>query len=468
MIERGSGPNKVRLGVAGEATLEKPFFTIHVNHLGKIREETVWCTALNIDQIGTMLPNEIDNVENGCLYCVHIGCSDSYAFSLSTDGRDAICTEYFIYNDGVIEKFDESRYKSERKSMASRNLSPLYAEDGHEAGSKAFEIVFFFAGVNIHFPSAMEGVSIFPISPGLSNESTFEAVRQYLLDSHTISIPFGGDLNDQLIYQPMFSVNFHKIVALTEQSAFAFATRFVQDISTIIASERGDKPFPVLSLILHHENGNWRIDSTKYDFRGNLLPPMFSSANMRRVEYVYPIIKSNPYARLIVELFVQSISERDRSFRFFRQWAILELIADRRITASSTPLLNLDQTQIKLGSGKTLTTERKEGKVYSYLRSGSLTAIYQGTHSGVTRVLEGSAGGVDQGGGVVTLWEAVAASYNIRNEVAHDGRFDISKTPRNARDKLSKEIYSGVFGFMDRATEYAVWKEIAQIASLSP
>lgn len=462
LINTGSEPGKIRLGIIGSIDAEKPFFTIHVNLLGDAREETVWCTALNTDQVGGYLENQIENISNGAMYCIYVGQEEFYSFNTSADPNKSIFKAYFRYENENVTILSEDDYLAKKSAMNEYSLSPIFAPDSGGAEAPAYEVVFFFAGVNIHHHSAMKGISIIPITPGMSNASIFNDLNLYFQERHSIILPTGPELIPHLRYQPMFSIDFHKIVAPTEHAAFKHATQLAHDICDIIASERGDRPFPVLSLILEYETLNWKIIPTGFDLRGNLLPPLFASTSMERVELLYPIIQAEPYARLTLELYVQALAERDRSFTFFRQWALLEMIADKRVTTSDATLLNLDNSEILLGSGKALTTQRKEGKVYSYLRNGQLSAIYQGTHSGQVRVLEGSAGGVDQGAGVVTLWEAVAATYSIRNEVAHDGRYDFAKVRKSDREKLARELFSGTFGFLEHAVEYAVWREIIQ------
>lgn len=462
LIEKNHTSGKIRIGVAGELLASRPFFTIHISHIGELRENVFWATALNPDQVGGFLPNEIEGIKDNEIYCVYVSSEESYQFGTSSPNFDAlILKKYFKISEENVVLLSKSEGEAEYDKQRAKNISPLYAEDGHAKNATAFEIVIFFAGINIFHASAMKGISLYPILPGLSNISTHEAVFEYLQIRHNAIIPRGIELpKEKLFYLPMFAIDFHQIFAGSETSAFNFATTTAQDFSNIIASESGDKPYPVFYFILEHASGNWKASATNVDFRGNLLPPLFPSSNPERIEKIHPILQSNPYARLVLELYVQSLAERDKSFRFFRQWALLEMIADNEIKRSPATLLNLDGTNIHLESGDPLTTERKEGKVYAYLRIGSLPATYQGMLNGQTRVLEGALNGIDQGGGVITLWQAVAASYKIRNDVAHDGHFNPNKKSKNDRDSLCKEFFAGQFDFLGNALYHSVWREI--------
>lgn len=464
LIEKGSDSDKLRIGIVGKPIDSRPFLTIHISHMGEVREEIFWATSLSSDKIGQLLPAEIEEIKDGEIYCAYICSEEKNHFKISFPNLNTlILKKYFRTNKGKILFLSEAESEIVINMQREKNISPLYAEDGHSPNAVAFEIVIFFAGIDLFHPSAMQGISLYPITPGLSNSSTYDAVFVHLLLRHNVKIPQGIEVpKEKLFYQPVFAIDFHQIFALTEASAFKFATTMAQDFSTIIASEKGDKPFPILSFILEHETGNWRINPTNFDFRGNLIPPLFPTINSEEIEKIHPILQTRPYARLVLELYVQSLAERDRSFRFLRQWSLLEMIADKEIPASGIPLLNLDGSTIPLESGTPLTTGRKEGKVYAYLRSGSLPPTYQRMFSGQTKVLEGALAGIDQGGGVITLWQAIAASYKIRNDVAHAGRFDPSSKSKNDRDILCKDFYAGQFNFLENALENSVWREIFQ------
>lgn len=465
LIEPSNEPNRLRLGIDGVPSATHPFFTLHLYHLGEVREELLWWTALNPDQLGAPHPNEIDGLREGDTYCVYVATEESYQLRNAPNPETLILAQHFsIKNNKVVYLSDDAAVEIRRK-MAENASSPMYAGDGHEPEARAFQVVVFYAGVSIHYESSSKGFTVRPVQPGLSNIAAFQAVADYLLMHHSATIPPEPELQPYLRHQPLFSITFHNVISASSDGALKFATQMAGDISTIIASERGDRPFPVLSFILDCTSGNYVISPTNFDLRGNFLPPLFADAHTGRVETLFPIIQSHSFARLILELYTQAQAERDRSFRFFRQWALIEMIADRKIKSTTIPLTNLDGSQINLGSGKPLNTTRKEGKVYAYLRNGELPPIYQGTAGGSARILEGSKGYTSLGTNiekVVSLWAAVAAAYKIRNDVAHDGKFTPYKEPKDDREILCNEFYEGSYGFLGRALEFAVWREIME------
>lgn len=461
LVEMGFEPNTVRVSVSGPPPPEKPFFSMNLSEFSEVREDFFFFSLLTQGEAGSPFSSEMGRVRDGSVYCAYICCNETRQSGSFPNPDNIALKQCFRISENKIVLLSELEEEAARKKLAELNLLPLYADDGCGSSAKRFEIVFFFAGVNIHFASAMKGVSLIPVAPGLSNSSALHAVSDYLLSRHGVKIPDGEGLKSWLRFQPVFAMNFHEVVAATEDSAFRFSKRIAHDFSTIIAIDRGYRPFHMLTFVLDIENGSWRAVPTNFDINGNLLPPFSQNGVSERIEGLYPLIQSKPYARLVLELYVQSLAERDKSFCYFKQWSLLEMISDKRIAASNTPLRNLDNSIIVLSDGKPLTTKRKDGKVYAYLRSANLPPIYQRGEDGVMIAVEGSLGCIDSGGGVVSLWDTVAAYYNIRNKVAHEGRFDENKNPANFRDKLCLDFYTGRLGFMDFVLLGIVMREIA-------
>lgn len=468
LIVPSSTPNHLRLGVEGSASATHPFFTLHLCHLGEVREEPVWWTALNPDQLGAPHPSEVKGLRDGDIYCVYVAAEETYQLRDAPNRETLRCAQHFIFNNNEIFLLSDADANEVRRKMIENATLPMYASDGHAPEARAFQIVVFYAGVSVHHVSSSKGYTIRPVDSGLSNIATFDAVAEYLLNNHSITIPTGAELQPYLRHQPLFSITFHQVFSITGDGALKFASQMAADISTIIASERGDKPFPVLLLLLDCANGNYNISPTNFDLRGNLLPPLFASTHTERIEKLFPIIQSHPFARLILELFTQALAERDRSFRIFRQWALLEMIADRKVQANNIPLLNSDGSTINLSRGKELNTLRKEGKVYAYLRNSELPPIFQGTAASTVIILEGARAHENYGHNVesvIRLWESVAASYKIRNHVAHDGVFMPYNEPRDGRERLCNDFFRGNFRFLENALEFAVWRELSEFKS---
>jgi hypothetical protein len=449
----------LRVVVSGPLAPDRPFFVVHVVHLGRLRNEGIWATALNPEEVGVEPGRPITNLKLGEMYCLYLSTSPENSFSMEPNPADVVAMSYFRVSD-TLEMLPAGAGEMKLQEQNALRLTPLIADGGEQPDAQQFEVTIFFAGVEVHHASAMEGMSLFPLRPGLSNAGVFEAVEEFLWKHNTVKVPTEAERQAVLQYQPMFALTLHEVRARDEDTAVQFALRTGNEVSAIVASERGDMPFTALVFVLDRLTSAWRLIPTRFDIRGNLLPPTFGSTSATLIEKLHPIIRTRPFARLILDLAVQAKAERNRSFRFLRQWSVLEMIADRRVDSSSTPLVNLDGSVISLQSGKALTTERKEGKVYRYLRDGDLPQIFQGLENGTMDVLEGSAGGLDQGNELITLWEAVAAAYKIRNEVAHEGQFDASRPPADARDKLAQRFFQGYFGFMEHAMDYAVSREM--------
>ena len=98
LIEKNHTSGKIRIGVAGELLASRPFFTIHISHIGELRENVFWATALNPDQVGGFLPNEIEGIKDNEIYCVYVSSEESYQFGTSSPNFDALILKKYFKN----------------------------------------------------------------------------------------------------------------------------------------------------------------------------------------------------------------------------------------------------------------------------------------------------------------------------------------------------------------------------------
>jgi hypothetical protein len=112
-------------------------------------------------------------------------------------------------------------------------------------------------------------------------------------------------------------------------------------------------------------------------------------------------------------------------------------------------------------NGKAVTTKKKEGRVYEFLKRRRLPCIVIGQVPRSRLVVEGAADeSWQQAERTITLWDAVASHYTIRNEVAHEGRFDLKKAAASARRALALEFFRGSVEFLEPAMSHAVRSEV--------
>lgn len=433
------------------------FVAIHIFRFGEARQDPVWSTLIPAGSVGKIFDAKIENLIDGEIYGAYIGFSENYVIQLFHRPHFLPFVIYFTIEENIVHYLPEARIQEVFSNQLASQETPWVVGDIDPSSDTTFKVIIFFTGIDIHIPSEMKGVRFFPITPGISNKTIFDAIRNFLSLEFDAPVPEEIGLDEGLRFQPLYAVELCNVLAKSEGEALEFSDRLGYDISTILTAERGDRPSPLLTFIRNETNGSWRTIPRAYDFRGNLAPPMQEVSII--VERHLHIVRSQPRSRLVLELYVQSIAERDRSFKFFRQWSLLETIADNNISANDFPLLNLDGTEIKLSSGKTLTTARKEGKVYVYLRNCILSPIRQGMSDGKVSQIEGAKRSAWSADEEFTLWEAISASYKIRNEVAHEGAFKIKGDAVDKIQKLANRFFFGEFDFLHHAVDRAVWKE---------
>lgn len=459
-LERGDKDKSIYIGIEGDPSPKSPFYTVHISALGELREDVLFSTILANEQISEHIEADLSANSENTIFCVYLCSEPINEYYISYPNVNSlIAKQYFSLSGNSVQHLESSVGELKLQQQSTLNLSPLYADDASIA-VKNFQIVTFCAGAYIYNSLRLAGITITPIKPGLSNISAFEAIQEYLLTNHTINVFENGKEGPWLELQPTFAVHFNHVKASSAASALAYTGKNIGYIRNILALDRGDKPYPFVTLLLDRDTGDWGLYPSTYDFRGNLAAPLFPHSGADQIERLRPIVEKNPFARLVLDLYVQSLSERDRSYKFFRQWSLLEMMADKYVNPSDTPLKYSDGSIIYREPGKPLTTKNNAGKVYELLRSRSLPQINQGCSDGSTVVIEGASTGYNPGGKIISLYMAVAASYAIRNAVAHDGFYDYTAEPKNEKQEISRSFYLGVYGFLGHAVECIALPEI--------
>jgi hypothetical protein len=183
---------------------------------------------------------------------------------------------------------------------------------------------------------------------------------------------------------------------------------------------------------------------------------------------------NSPFSKLLLELYVQAISEEDPNFMFFRFWAILELLAKRAIPEPGHHIFDAHGERIRSSNGQLITTSKAEAKVYKYLFDQGIGGSYGtfATPEGpFTLIVEGAsvAPPLEGSGLRITYWEFILAVYAIRNGVAHEGRFvpeqDVEVTkPIGLATRLLILNHDGVIRQIRDTAKLAVLRELHRLS----
>lgn len=328
IIEQGSGPGHIRIKINGEILKDRPYYTIHIARFGEAREDVIFSTGLYENQIGEFLDVNLDSHLDTDIYCVHVGAEPNYEWFISfVNPSTTITHQFFSISENSVKLLSTEDGEKKRLEQLDYLNTPLYVAE-NIVESKKFQIVMFCAGIHLYYRSPMKGVCLLPVEPGLSNSSVFEAFSDYLFNNHKINPEIFADQQYQR-YQPTFAIHFSHVVSDTLDNAIAYVNEQTGYINSILSIDRGDKPYPLLTFWIDRDTGALGLIPKSTYSSAVISAPLIPSTSSDQIQKFYQIIKHDPYARLVLELYVQTIAERDHPYRFLRQWSLLEFIADK-------------------------------------------------------------------------------------------------------------------------------------------
>jgi len=266
------------------------------------------------------------------------------------------------------------------------------------------------------------------------------------------------------------AVLFHRVNASDETDALSYVANQAEDVVTIIGLDRGFKPVPFAAFVFDGVNYHGHFYYGRYT--GNLLSPFNPGQVGASIEKYLPKIRKSPRARLLLETYAQATSEKDYAFRYFRYWALLELIAKDVVASDTENIFDAQGNIINDSFGKAVTTRGAAAKVYKYLfeaGSGSTSASVDNGSASLTFHIETNtpvqANPSDE---VFSMWSVVGALYETRNQVAHTGTFVPEvNAPSGSRLALASRFYNHpselLFRFLKDETWVATLRELNKL-----
>jgi hypothetical protein len=206
-------------------------------------------------------------------------------------------------------------------------------------------------------------------------------------------------------------------------------------------------------------------------YRGNLISDIDPAATGARIEQLLSKVAKNPFARLLTSTFADATAEHDPGFALLRYWAVLEMVADRKVPRSTLALMLPDGTPIFNEKGEPETTRSKVGRVYKYVVDGGAYDQFGLVHLPRDVSIPGTVRDgvsccyVADRSVCISLWDIVRAVYAIRNAIAHEGFFDTAsalrgKTGERLAAILVMEGPISPYDYVKSQAELALWKEV--------
>ncbi len=224
-----------------------------------------------------------------------------------------------------------------------------------------------------------------------------------LINASLETLGWPGRVNDEAWNQQLnrndFAVfEFPNIWAADEAEADALAMAETDKLVLTLAYLRHAAPRPILVALESRTPQHIRFRSLRGVYTGNLIGGFMGGESPRELLRVGSALAMSPKVELYVNLYLEARREKQEDSRYFKLWAVLEIVAINEIAAGAKVSLD-DGTQWPNGG----TTSQAAPRVFELVRSTGL------------------AGRQWPDGG--DLYDFVRSVYGRRNATAHYGRF---------------------------------------------
>ncbi len=357
----------------------------------------------------------------------------------------------------ISDKKDDIKSSTEIKRII-ENISlnrHKYRDKIHQThGSLALDkpnylnVHIFALGCLVHSVQELEGITIYPISSKLSYENMNSIVNEHLDKKTKCSLPFREEIErDYGRSSPMFVIEFQKVNALDYNNALQYCRAKSESIFSILAYDKGQKPSLFSYVIINEESGECNYGFNFPGYKGNLVSDFSPTGTANRIDKIEPLLENDHWFKFLFKSYTNAINEENSDIKYFRLWAILELIANKEVIDNDIELKDAEKNVIKYQNGDTAKTNTKFGKVYYLIYKcnfSSTTASSQIHGREYHIVLEMSEyKDKSEDGEKLTLWEVLNALYAIRNSVAHEGEFIREKMEQGTwKEKLAAKYYN--------------------------
>jgi hypothetical protein len=338
------------------------------------------------------------------------------------------------------------------------------------------QVIYLFSGLLVHAPQHCEGYSILPYGEGLPPTSIQMALNAFAGFAFNVALQIAPQQAAEFSGQrPLAAVVFHTIGAQSVEAAMRGVRPLVDDIALALAFDRGFAPEPFACIVANGADlMMWLLHRP---YTGNVLAPFGATDIGAEVERLTGAMMRAPFAKLLLELYVQAVSDQDPMFQLFRFWSILELLAKRAIPDSRHHIVYPSGERIRLTNpGRELvTTSKVEAKVYKYLFDQGAFGLQASTLTPggqFSVVVEGAEPQppTSDPGLRLTLWEFIQAAYQVRNGVAHEGRFTLDAVADPASAKglawslLSSPLPGLLLDHLKSTARIAVLRELHRLS----
>ncbi len=361
--------------------------------------------------------------------------------------------EMLVLDDSDLHK-KVSELENARNRYVNSEIRTNAAATGR-AQYEQFKVVIFGVGCLLHAPQLMEGYVLHPLGQGYSYDHLREAVNIFLSGTYGIALEKVDSIASSFASStPLFAVEFNNIQAVDHLDAGTHCEHLAENIFTILAYDRGQRPRSFATVMLSNKSGQAWQGFHFPGYKGNLISDFNPASTANTLQRLLPKIESSPWIDLILRIYADAKSELNRDYACLKFWQILEMVAKKHVLDNSIEIVKPDGANIMGAKGNKINTKRALGKVYKYLfdKEGGSAFCHIGEDKKIIFESSNDARNnpnFDQNTKVVSLWETLSALYEIRNATAHSGKFDIDSarhgTERERKAAELLEISHGTF-----------------------
>jgi len=365
-------------------------------------------------------------------------------FYVSENEKDVLSAEEINQKiDEITIKRQEYRNKKHMTDNAHLLSKPCY-----------FRVQIFAIGCLLKNIQELEGITIYPLSNGLSYVNMNSVVNEHLNKMFSFTLSYNEKIDDDYKRStPMFVIDYMQVNAIDYNDALKYCQRKSEAIFSILAFDKGQRPKLFSYVVLDQKTGECNYGFNFPGYSGNLISDFSPTSTANQIDKIEPLLKQDHWFKFLFESYSNAISEVNIDIKYFRLWAILELIAKKEVSSSNIELIDAEKKAIKYQDGKAVKTDKTIGKIYyliytsGYTQSTASSSIPGKEYYIVFEASEYQ--NVPEKGEKLTLWQTLNALYAIRNATAHEGEFVIEKMKKgNWRDQLAAKYYLGYFDIL--------------------
>ncbi len=371
----------------------------------------------------------------------------------------------FFTKDELLQKI--ARVEQERIQFI--NAAYITPEAVNGIAARTYKVMVFAVGCLLHSPQIMKGYIIQPLGQGFSYVHMHEVATKYTQAQYGLALSRSDVIQSSFAQStPLFVIDYQNVLAVNYEGAGSFCAQYSENIFTVLAYDRGQRPRSFATVIVDIETSEvWQAFHFP-GYKGNLISDFDPSATANSLDRYMPKLESSPWVDLIMRIYADANTEQNRNYAFLKYWQILEMIAKKKITDNSAHIFRPNGIEITYPNGGPITTKYPLGKVYKFIFDSQAPSSFSQCGDGSKLIFESHQDATknpnyDASIKVVTLWDTLASLYEIRNATAHSGEFNVDTAKcGTGKAKVAAELLNLQHGEYIRYVQSILWFVMAK------